>query len=154
VAAKIRVWEIAQAADVESSDVISKLAEINEFVKSASSSVEPFVFKKLKAKFPELNVDVVPGAVKKAATKKAAIKKAAEAPAEVQDVTDFAPVADVHEPTATAEPVIDSAPATPGAIPRPPAPRPGPRPPNLSKSDSSQEKEMKRLFTQRSRESV
>ena len=132
MAAKIRVWEIAQAADVESSDVISKLAEINEFVKSASSSVEPFVFKKLKAKFPELNVDVVPGAVKKAATKKAAIKKAAEEPAEAsaqaEDVTDFAPVADVHEPTATAEPVIDSAPATPGATPRPPAPRPGPRP--------------------------
>ena len=129
MAAKIRVWEIAQAADVESSDVISKLAEINEFVKSASSSVEPFVFKKLKAKFPELNVDVVPGAVKKAATKKAAIKKAAEeAPTETAEVTDFAPVVAAPEPTAVVEPVVEEPSATAGAVPGPPAPRPAPRP--------------------------
>ena len=128
MAAKIRVWEIAQAADVESSDVISKLAEINEFVKSASSSVEPFVFKKLKAKFPELDVEVVPGAVKKAATKKAASKKAAEEPTETREVVESAPVVEVQEPVATAEAIVDAPAPTPGAIPRPPAPRPGPRP--------------------------
>ena len=122
MAAKIRVWEIAQAADVESSEVISKLAEINEFVKSASSSVEPFVFKKLKAKFPELDVEVIPGAVKKAATKKAATKKAAEQPIEPSEAV----VAEVTDEPVDSQPAAPT--ATPGAIPRPPAPRPGPRP--------------------------
>jgi len=133
VAAKIRVWEIAQAADVESSDVISKLAEINEFVKSASSSVEPFVFKKLKAKFPELNVEVVPGAVKKAAVKKAAVKKAAADATENQESPQDAPVVEIQiptpgpKPTPTVEPVAETPVEAPVA-PRPSAPRPGPRP--------------------------
>ena len=130
MAGKIRVWELAQAAELESSEVINKLAEINEFVKSASSSIEPFVLKKLKAKFPELDVEVKPGAVKKAATKKAAAKAA---PAE-------APIADqvpVQETDVAPDPVQDETPApAPTAMPRPPAPRPsaprpgGPRPGN------------------------
>ena len=126
MAAKIRVWELAQAAGLESSDVISKLAEINEFVKSASSSVEPIIFKKLKAKFPELDVEIKPGAVKKAATKKAAAKPE---PSEVQDSVDVAPVVDTTEQAPSAPSAPSAQAQTPDAGPRPPAPRPSaPRP--------------------------
>ena len=135
MAAKIRVYELAHAAGIDSNEVIAKLAEIKEFVSNASAGIDPFVLKKLKKKFPELDVEVVPGATKKTATKKAAAKPAddageqTEAPSVETVAQDEAPV-QVAEAVAAAEVQEVPKPAAPPA-PRPAAPRPGgPRPGN------------------------
>ena len=51
---KVRVYELAKALGVESKDIISKLEEVGEYVKSASSTVEAPVIRRLHDKFPEL----------------------------------------------------------------------------------------------------
>ena len=139
---KVRVHELAKELGVTSKDVLAKLAELGEFVKSASSTVEAPVARKLKEAMPA----VEPKPAKKAAAKKAA---AAPAPAEV-------PVSEAPTPAPTPVPApkpvveapvapvveapVEQAPAavTPQApvgdapaAPRPDAPRPaGPRPGN------------------------
>ena len=135
MAAKIRVYELAHAAGIDSNEVIAKLAEIKEFVSNASAGIDPFVLKKLKKKFPELDVEVVPGATKKTATKKSAAKPAedageqTEAPSVEAVAQDDVPV-QVAEAVAAAEVQEVPKPAAPPA-PRPAAPRPGgPRPGN------------------------
>ena len=51
---KARVWELAQKYGVDSKDIIKKLESIKEYVKSASSTVEAPVVRKLEKAFPEL----------------------------------------------------------------------------------------------------
>ena len=46
--AKVRVYELAKELGVESKVVMTKLQEIGEFVRSASSTVEPPVVRKLR----------------------------------------------------------------------------------------------------------
>lgn len=123
--AKTRVHELAKEFGVESKFVLEKLKEMGEFVKSASSTVEPPVemrFKKqygdeLKAAAASAPADA-PAEAAKPVAKKAAPKpgpKPAAAPAaEVAE----APVADVPAPA--------SEPAAPAARP---GPRPGPKAP-------------------------
>ena len=69
---KVRVYELAKALGVESKDIISKLEEVGEYVKSASSTVEAPVIRRLHDKFPELKAAAAnaPTPAKKAATKK------------------------------------------------------------------------------------
>ena len=69
---KVRVYELAKALGVESKDIISKLEEVGEYVKSASSTVEAPVIRRLHDKFPELKEAAAnaPAPAKKAATKK------------------------------------------------------------------------------------
>ena len=50
--AKVRVYELAKELGVESKVVMTKLQELGEFVRSASSTVEPPVVRKLKGAFP------------------------------------------------------------------------------------------------------
>lgn len=50
--AKPRVHEIAKELGVTSKEVIAKLAEQGEFVKGASSTLNPLVVKKLREAFP------------------------------------------------------------------------------------------------------
>ena len=45
---KVRVYELAKELGVESKVVLAKLAELGEFVRSASSTVEPPVARRLK----------------------------------------------------------------------------------------------------------
>ncbi len=125
--AKVRVYELAKELGVESKTVMAKLNELGEFVRSASSTVEPPVVRKLR--------DALPAAApadtgEKAPAKKAAAKKAA-AP------TPAAPAAPTPAP-APAEAPAAAAPAAPAApapsapsAPEHPAvqaPTPGPRP--------------------------
>ena len=49
---KVRVYELAKELGVESKVVLAKLAELGEFVRSASSTVEAPVVRKLKDAMP------------------------------------------------------------------------------------------------------
>ena len=122
--AKVRVYELAKEIGMESKDVLAKLQEMGEFVRSASSTVEPPVVRKFLEKFPPVNK---PAETKKAAekpAKKAAVKKAApaiknEPEAQVQDVTTPKPPA----PNSNNAPTV-----IPSVSPKPPAVRPGNNP--------------------------
>ncbi|PYI37427.1 translation initiation factor IF-2 [Arthrobacter psychrolactophilus] len=103
--AKARVHELAKELGITSKEAVSKLQELGEFVRSASSTIEAPVVKKLRDAFP-------------AAASAAESKPAAAAPA--------APKA--AEPQAAAA-TKTAAPATPGAVvPGPKAPAPAVKP--------------------------
>ena len=161
---KVRVHELAKELGVSSKDVLTKLQELGEFVKSASSTVEAPVVRKLKEAMP-----AVEAPAKKAPAKKAPAKKAVPTPTqELESTTGETPAAETpamkapQPPAATSDgsastpaetvtngtgstqseaPSGQSAPMpapgpTPG--PRPAGPRPaGPRPGNNPFSSSS-----------------
>ena len=124
--AKTRVHELAKTYGIESKEVLEKLKELGEFVKSPSSTIELPVemkFKKaygdalLAAKSPAPAAEApaeTPGP--KPGPKKAPAKKAAEAPAEPEVV---------ETPAAAVEPLSRSRPPRR----RPPPTTVGPRPP-------------------------
>ncbi len=99
--AKVRVYELAKELGIESKVVMTKLQEMGEFVRSASSTVEAPVVRKLRAEMPAAAPAAAPVAT-----------KAAPAPVEA------APVA---------APPVAAAPVAP-AVERPAGPTPGPRP--------------------------
>lgn len=108
--AQPRVHEFAKEVGVPSKEVIAKLKDMGEFVKSSSSTLNPMVLKKLRAEFPA-----------------AAAKPAAKA----------APAESAAKPApkpAAAKPAVRPAPrpaAKPAAKPAAAAPKPGgPRPGN------------------------
>ena len=72
--AKLRVYELAKDLGLESKELLAKLQEVGEFVRSASSTIEAPVARKLMEKFPELaaKAQEAPAEtpVKKAAAKK------------------------------------------------------------------------------------
>ena len=119
--AKVRVYELAKELGVESKTVMAKLNELGEFVRSASSTVEPPVVRKLRdalpAAAPSAPADANGGATK-APAKKAAAKKAAPAPQE-------APAAPAPKPAEAPAPAAEApAPAAPTPAPVAPAPAP------------------------------
>ncbi len=76
---KVRVHELAKQLGMESKEVLAKLQEMGEFVRSASSTVEAPVVRKLIAMYPDAKPVEEKKPVKKAAAKKtAASKKSAE----------------------------------------------------------------------------
>ena len=76
---KVRVHELAKQLGMESKEVLAKLQEMGEFVRSASSTVEAPVVRKLIALYPDAKPVEEKKPVKKAAVKKtAASKKTAE----------------------------------------------------------------------------
>jgi translation initiation factor IF-2 len=106
------VSELAKRYNIKSNEVIAKLGEIGEFVKTASSSIELPAVKKFEQQFgAELESRLKPAAAAPAAA--AATSAAPAAPAAA--VATAAPAA----------PAVDSAPVTPA---KSSAPRPGPRP--------------------------
>jgi translation initiation factor IF-2 len=145
--AKVRVYELAKELGVESKVLVTKLQDMGEFVRSASSTIEAPVVKKLKEAFPATGGGdgAAPAPAKKAAAKKTAAKKAA-APAgpsadELAAAAAAAAAAGITElpeelkvaPVAPAAPEAPAAPAahTPGPAvpkPRPAGPRPGNNP--------------------------
>ena len=50
--AKVRVYELAKELGMESKVVLVKLQELGEFVRSASSTVEPPVVRKMRELYP------------------------------------------------------------------------------------------------------
>ncbi|WP_317445697.1 translation initiation factor IF-2 [Streptomyces collinus] len=128
--AKVRVYELAKEFGVESKVVMAKLQELGEFVRSASSTIEAPVVRKL--------TDAFQGGSGKSAGKpaprKAAPKPAAPAPAQAARPAAPKPAAP-KPPTAPApaaqQPAASSAPSAPAPAqgPRPvPGPKPAPRP--------------------------
>ena len=75
---KVRVHELAKQLGMESKEVLAKLQEMGEFVRSASSTVEAPVVRKLIALYPDAKPVEEKKPVKKAAAKKSAAKKSAE----------------------------------------------------------------------------
>ncbi|HEX2285512.1 MAG TPA: translation initiation factor IF-2 N-terminal domain-containing protein, partial [Mycobacterium sp.] len=120
MAGKARVHELAKELGVTSKEVLARLSEQGEFVKSASSTVEAPVARRLRESF---------GGAKPAAEKvktdgngspaKAAAKAPAKAPAPK-------PAAPAEPPVAP--PAAAAAPPTPAAPPARPAPAPGATP--------------------------
>ncbi|MEY4493258.1 MAG: translation initiation factor [Actinomycetota bacterium] len=122
---KVRVYELAKALGMESKDIIAKLEEVGEYVKSASSTVEAPVVKRLHTKFPELKEAAKAATpAKKAPAKKAAAPKVAEQPQ-----VDEAPAVEKPAEKKIAPPAAQVPPAPPAA-PKAPAPKPvaAPRP--------------------------
>ncbi len=115
--AKVRVHELAKELGVESKVVLAKLKEMGEFVKSASSTVEPPVVKRFSDQFgDELKAASEKKAAKKAPAKPGPAKKAAAAE------ESSAPAEPAEAPAAEAAPAEAPAPAAKAA------PKPGPKP--------------------------
>ena len=74
---KVRVHELAKQLGMESKEVLAKLQEMGEFVRSASSTVEAPVVRKLLALYPDAKPVEEKKPVKKAAAKKTAATKRA-----------------------------------------------------------------------------
>ena len=75
---KVRVHELAKQLGMESKVVLAKLQEMGEFVRSASSTVEAPVVRKLIEMYPDAKPVEEKKPVKKAAAKKSAAKKGSE----------------------------------------------------------------------------
>ncbi|MGA0079669.1 MAG: translation initiation factor IF-2 [Candidatus Nanopelagicus sp.] len=148
--AKVRVYELAKELGLESKELLAKLQEVGEFVRSASSTVEAPVVRKLMDKFPDLVPAEVAPKAKKAPAKKAAPKqtvKVEDLPPELQqmieDATPTTPTARPVTPPAAAQRIgnnpfstTPTTPTSPNALPRPPragnnpfSSGAGPRPP-------------------------
>ena len=127
--AKVRVYELAKELGLESKELLSKLQEVGEFVRSASSTVEAPVVRKLMDKFPDLVPAEAAPKAKKAPAKKAAPKqtvKVEDLPPELQkmveDATPVARPATPATPRSSNNPFSSptAAPTSPSAMPRPP----------------------------------
>jgi translation initiation factor IF-2 len=99
--AKVRVYELAKELGLESKELLAKLVEVGEFVRSASSTVEAPVVRKLMDKFPDLMPAEAAPKAKKAPAKKAAAKitvKVEDLPPELQQM--------IEDATPTTKPVV------------------------------------------------
>jgi translation initiation factor IF-2 len=125
VAGKARVHELAKELGVTSKQVLARLNEQGEFVKSASSTVEAPVARRLRESF---------GGSKPAAADKAAVKSPDKALDKALDKAMQKPAGNGEVIAAPAKPAAAAAPASPAATtetPAPPTPapnRPAPSP--------------------------
>ncbi|MBL1084935.1 translation initiation factor IF-2 [Streptomyces actinomycinicus] len=127
--AKVRVYELAKEFGVESKVVMAKLQELGEFVRSASSTIEAPVVRKLTDAFQGGGSGK---SAAKPAPRKAAPRPAAPSPAQAARPAAPRPAAP-KPPTAPAaqQPAAPSAPSAPAPAPGPrpvPGPKPAPRP--------------------------
>ena len=125
--AKVRVYELAKELGLESKELLAKLVEVGEFVRSASSTVEAPVVRKLMDKFPDLMPAEAAPKAKKAPAKKVAAKitvKVEDLPPELQQmIEDATPITKpVVPPRAANNPFSTTPNATPAgsSMPRPP----------------------------------
>ena len=137
--AKVRVYELAKELGLESKELLAKLQEVGEFVRSASSTVEAPVVRKLMEKFPDMKpVEAAPKPVKKAAAKKA-VAKPAPTPEEIEaaiasldegtrsqieKISREAAAPVIETPAPSPENPVSEKPATPAANPFSAMPRP------------------------------
>ncbi|MEU2058137.1 translation initiation factor IF-2 [Streptomyces bungoensis] len=127
--AKVRVYELAKEFGVESKVVMAKLQELGEFVRSASSTIEAPVVRKLTDAFQGGGNGRSAG---RPAPRKASPRPAAPSPAQAARPAAPRPPAP-KPPTAPAapQPAASSAPSAPAPTPGPrpvPGPKPAPRP--------------------------
>ncbi|MCO4273647.1 translation initiation factor IF-2 [Pseudarthrobacter sp. HLT3-5] len=106
--AKVRVHELAKELGITSKDAVTKLQELGEFVRSASSTIEAPVVRKLRNAYPD------------AAAKTAAPAAAPMAPAPSAETRPAAPAPGPAAPSAPAAPAA-AAPAAPTAVSAAPA---------------------------------
>ena len=144
MAGKARVHELAKELGVTSKEVLARLSEQGEFVKSASSTVEAPVARRLREAFggakppesaPEKAPEKKPAPAKAAAAPAAppVAKPAAPAPVAVAPAAVVTPPAPVEVAPAPAGPVAEASPR-----PGPAAPKPGgPRPPRVGNNPFS-----------------
>ncbi|OBH00803.1 translation initiation factor IF-2 [Mycobacterium sp. E136] len=132
MAGKARVHELAKELGVTSKEVLARLSEQGEFVKSASSTVEAPVARRLRESFgggkpaaEKVKADGNGSAAKPGTT---AATPAAPAKAPTPQEPAKAPAPKPAAPAAEAPPVAPPAAAAPPATPAAPAARPGPRP--------------------------
>ncbi|GAA2985339.1 translation initiation factor IF-2 [Actinokineospora diospyrosa] len=130
MAGKARVHELAKELGVTSKDVLAKLKDLGEFVKSASSTVEAPVARRLRDAYPgkgEAKPGPRPGPKPTprppAPRPEAAPAPAAQAPAAASS----APSAPAPAPTPARPQAQQTAPPKPGFVPGPPRPKPAPR---------------------------
>jgi translation initiation factor IF-2 len=128
VAGKARVHELAKELGVTSKEVLARLGEQGEFVKSASSTVEAPVARRLRESFGGGK----PAPEKAAGNGAAAAKSAAKAAAPAAKPAGPKPAASpAPEPPAPPAPAVEQPPAAaapPAPSPTGPSPTPGPRP--------------------------
>ncbi|WP_159824732.1 translation initiation factor IF-2 [Arthrobacter sp. 9AX] len=119
--AKVRVHELAKELGITSKDAVTKLQELGEFVRSASSTIEAPVVRKLRNAFPDAAAKA-PAAAPKAPAPAAEARPSTPAPAPAAPKAP-APAAQAPAPAAPAAPAqpAASAPAAPAAS-RPAAP--------------------------------
>ena len=135
---KVRVHELAKQLGMESKEVLAKLQEMGEFVRSASSTVEAPVVRKLIALYPDAKPVEEKKPVKKAAAKKSAAKKsadvdpalAAELAAELGVDLDALKASRAAAEAAAAAPTTPTTPTTDESAPASDAPKAAPRPGN------------------------
>ncbi len=127
---KVRVHELAKQLGMSSKEVLVKLQELGEFVRSASSTVEAPVVRKLTEMFPDAKLIEAKQPVKKTAGKKVVAKPVSEVSAEeavqlaVELGVDIAALIKGEQVAQSAPLAIPTAPV---ALPKP-APRPGNNP--------------------------
>ena len=137
--AQPRVHEFAKEVGVPSKEVIAKLKDMGEFVKSSSSTLNPMVLKKLRAEFPAAAAKPAAKAgpaesAAKPAPKPAAAKPAAKPapkPAAAKPAAKPAPkpaAKPVAAESAAPKPAAAKPAAKPAAAPKPGGPRPGNNP--------------------------
>ncbi|QIX50234.1 translation initiation factor IF-2 [Rhodococcus sp. DMU1] len=120
MAGKARVHELAKELGVTSKELLARLKEQGEFVKSASSTVEPPVARRLRESFAKANGD---GAAPSAAAPKPGAPRPGPRPAApAQAAPAPAPAPKPEAATPAPSPAPASRPAAPG--PKPGAPRP------------------------------
>ena len=158
MAGKARVHELAKELGVTSKEVLARLSEQGEFVKSASSTVEAPVARRLRESLggakpaaDKAKADGNGAPAKKAAAKAPAPEKAPApkpaAPAEPVPVP-----AEPAAPAAAAAPAAEAAPAparpapTPGPRPATPGPKPAPRTPRVGNNPFSSAQPVERAI--------
>ena len=138
---KVRVYELAKELGLESKELLAKLQEVGEFVRSASSTIEAPVLRKLMDKFPELTPSEDAPKAKKASAKKAAAKKAAAKPMSVEDLPpelqEAAKKLVAEQPKPPVAPVTPVAPVVPTSSTSPTSPTSLPRPPRAGNNPFS-----------------
>ncbi|BCW18745.1 translation initiation factor IF-2 [Pseudarthrobacter enclensis] len=136
--AKVRVHELAKELGITSKDAVTKLQELGEFVRSASSTIEAPVVRKLRNAFPDAaaNKAAAPAAPK-ASAPAAESRPAAPAPGpaapkapapKAEAPAPAAPAAPAAPQASAAAPAAPSTGAKPGARPGPKAETPSPAP--------------------------
>ena len=119
--AQPRVHEFAKEVGVPSKEVIAKLKDMGEFVKSSSSTLNPMVLKKLRAEFPAAAAKPAAKAGPAESAAKPAPKPAAAKPA-------AKPAPKPAAESAAPKPAAAKPAAKPAVAPKPGGPRPGNNP--------------------------
>ena len=124
--AQPRVHEFAKEVGVPSKEVIAKLKDMGEFVKSSSSTLNPMVLKKLRAEFPAAAAKPAAKAAPAKAAPAESAAKPAPKPAAAKPAAKPAPKPAAE--SAAPKPAAAKPAAKPAAAPKPGGPRPGNNP--------------------------